>query len=228
MPPASWPQGWGAAVWWAEGTPQKGDDRCLLSFQRPAVSCSGTLGGLPSWTGLWLLSLDCRILEGSWCGLQPKPGTEDPKEAGSLVPDLERARTAGEGCILQVRGHGRDRCARPSAREPPDRANCSCGSTWCQSSLCPNPETSAPSPPGSLQTSALTPTSPKDEHGVLIKPHELIGRKHGPVWLALRRSEPLRERLAWPQLCKPPPRPSPGSPGHRPAAGGLPLSVPLG
>ena len=59
----------------------------------------GSRGGLPPRTGLWLLSLDCRILAGSWCGLQPKLGTEDPKEAGSLVPDLEWTRADCEGCI---------------------------------------------------------------------------------------------------------------------------------
>lgn len=71
----------------------------LLTFQ----TCPGDVGLLPApaparaqvvwalfpWTGLQLLCLDCRILARSWCGLQPKPGAKDPKEAGGLVPDLE-------------------------------------------------------------------------------------------------------------------------------------------
>lgn len=41
---------------------------------------------------------------GSWCGLQRKLGTEDPKEAGGLVPDLEWGDSDRGSCLQQVSG----------------------------------------------------------------------------------------------------------------------------
>ena len=51
-----------------------------------------------------VLSLDGRILVGSWCGLQRKLGTEDPKETGGLVPDLEWGDSDRDSCLQQVSG----------------------------------------------------------------------------------------------------------------------------
>lgn len=66
---------------------------------KPGVRVSVRLPQTGSEAQLQLLSLDYRILAGSWCGLQPKPGTEDPEEAGGLVPDLEWGPADREGCV---------------------------------------------------------------------------------------------------------------------------------
>lgn len=75
----------------------------ILPCGCPAVCCPFGTGPLPAWGVLgwglcipeprdwWLclLSPDCRVLAGSWCGLETTPGTDDPQEAGGPVPDLE-------------------------------------------------------------------------------------------------------------------------------------------
>ena len=81
------------------GDPAEGPSPAAsLTLQSPLTPCLGGLGrgvclpgsGSAARMGLApVLSLDGRILVGSWCGLQRKLGTEDPKEAGGLVPDLE-------------------------------------------------------------------------------------------------------------------------------------------
>lgn len=93
-----------------KGTPQKADGCCFRACQLPAwefrgeASASwgpgvGSLSVCPRRAWPRPLSLDCRVLAGSWGGLQTKPGTADPKEAGGLVPDLEWGGADREGCV---------------------------------------------------------------------------------------------------------------------------------
>lgn len=93
-----------------KGTPQKADGCCFRACQLPAwevrgeASASwgpgvGSLSVCPRRAWPRPLSLDCRVLAGSWGGLQPKPGTADRKEAGGLVPDLEWGGADCEGCV---------------------------------------------------------------------------------------------------------------------------------
>lgn len=93
----------------AEGPPPAAS----LTFQSPLTPCPGGLGRrvcLPGFcsaarTGLApVLSLDGRILVGSWCGLQRKLGTKDPEEAGGLVPDREWGDADRDGRLQQVSG----------------------------------------------------------------------------------------------------------------------------
>lgn len=89
------------------GTPRKAR-RLLLRLPAPCLGGLGQGVGLPgsgsaARMGLApVLSLDGRILVGSWCGLQRKLGTEDPEEAGGLVPDLEWGDADRDGCLQQV------------------------------------------------------------------------------------------------------------------------------
>ena len=84
-----------------------------LVFQSPLTPCLGGLrrgvclpgSSSAARTGLApVLSLDGRILVGSWCGLQRKLGTKDPEEAGGLVPDREWGDTDRDGRLQQVSG----------------------------------------------------------------------------------------------------------------------------
>ena len=86
---------------------------CLADLQSPLTPCLGGLwrgvclpgSGSAARTGLApVLSLDGRILVGSWCGLQRKLGTKDPEEAGGLVPDREWGDTDRDGRLQQVSG----------------------------------------------------------------------------------------------------------------------------
>lgn len=78
--PAPYPgRSWGGGAPWSLGT--------------------GSPSGCPRLAWLQLLSPDYRILAGSRCSLQPKPGAKDPEEAGGLVPDLAWGPADREGCI---------------------------------------------------------------------------------------------------------------------------------
>lgn len=66
---------------------------------QPPGAGMGSWSGCPRRAWLRLLSPDRGILAGGWRGLQPKPGPEEPQEAGGLVPDLAGGGADREGCV---------------------------------------------------------------------------------------------------------------------------------